>query len=524
MNKLWGLLIALFLASCANIVAPSGGEKDETPPVFVKSTPDNYSVEFKGGLIRIDFDEYIRLQQTQNILISPQLEVKPEIEERYRSVYVDLKGQELSENTTYTINFASSITDLNEGNKLTNFRFVFSTGGFLDSLKQKGVVADAETGEPVEDVLVGLYPDNLGDSTLYKAKPFYFARTNKQGEFSLENLKYGTFKLYAFKDEDNNYLYKSTELIAYGDTLLKTDTISRDLKLRSFKDPEAERKPKEVRSILPGIIRLKYANPIDTALKVKLLGKNAQASTLIAGDSIYCFHLDTESDSLTLGLYLADHSDTVKVINRKPGERGYPAFNIQRDMQSTPSIYEPLVLKANHPIIQVDTAGFTWKRDTTEVDLAYSTEIRGQKLFINAQFEPNATYELFIDSGSVLGYFGGRNDTLRLNLNSGNAELFGTLILLDLDSLKQGSLIQLLDENGKLIRQQKYAGEETIKFDKLRAIGYKLRVIADTNGNNRWDTGSYILRRQPEYIQQYPELIRLRSNWELEISLYLLSK
>lgn len=524
MNKLWGLLLALFLASCANIVAPSGGEKDEVPPVFVKSTPENYSVEFKDGVIRIDFDEYIRLQQTQNILISPQLEVKPEIEERYRSVYIDLKGQKLSENTTYTINFASSITDLNEGNKLTNFRFVFSTGSFLDSLKQRGLVVDAETGEAVEDVLVGLYPDHLGDSTLYKSKPFYFARTNKQGEFSLENLKYGTFKLFAFKDEDNNYLYKSTEQIAYIDTLLKTDTVSRALKLRLFKDPEAERKPKEVRSILPGIIRLKYANPVDTALRVNLLNSNRQTASLVAADSIYFFHLDTESDSLTLGLYLANHSDTIKVINRKPGERGYPAFNIQRDMQSTPSIYEPLVIKANQPIFQVDTAGFTWKKDTTEVDLAYTTEIKGQKLSINAHFEPNATYELFIDSGSIIGFFGGKNDTLRLNLNSGNAELFGTLILLDLDSLKQGSLIQLLDENGKIVRQQKYAGEEAIKFDKLRAIGYKLRVITDVNGNNRWDTGSYILRRQPEYIQQYPELIRLRSNWELEISLYLLSK
>jgi hypothetical protein len=524
MNKLWGLLIALFLASCANIVAPSGGEKDEVPPVFAKSTPENYSVEFKGGVIRIDFDEYIRLQQTQNILISPQLEVKPEIEERYRSVYIDLKGQKLSENTTYTINFASSITDLNEGNKLTNFRFVFSTGSFLDSLKQRGLVVDAETGEAVEDVLVGLYPDHLGDSTLYKSKPFYFARTNKQGEFSLENLKYGTFKLYAFKDEDNNYLYKSTEQIAYIDTLLKTDTVSKALKLRLFKDPEAERKPKEVRGILPGIIRLKYANPVDTALRVNLLNSNRQTASLVAADSIYFFHLDTESDSLTLGLYLANHSDTIKVINRKPGERGYPAFNIQRDMQSTPSIYEPLVIKANQPIVQVDTAGFTWKKDTTEVDLAYTTEIKGQKLSINAQFEPNATYELFIDSGSIIGFFGGKNDTLRLNLNSGNAELFGTLILLDLDSLKQGSLIQLLDENGKIVRQQKYAGEEAIKFDKLRAIGYKLRVITDVNGNNRWDTGSYILRQQPEYIQQYPELIRLRSNWELEISLYLLSK
>lgn len=224
----WIAFVALLwlVMACANVVPPTGGESDTVPPEFVRSSPANYSTNYSGGIIKIDFDEYIKIQSPANILISPSLETKPEIKERYRSVYVDLKGQKLSENTTYTINFASSIVDINENNKQTNFRYVFSTGDYLDSLKITGqiLLAEKRTGET--DILVGLYPEEQGDSALYKHKPFYFARTDAEGRFSLENLKYGRFRLFAFKDENNNLLYQPTEAIAYLDTAIATDTLA----------------------------------------------------------------------------------------------------------------------------------------------------------------------------------------------------------------------------------------------------------------------------------------------------------
>ena len=44
------------------------------------------------------------------------------------------KIDSLLENTTYSFNFGESIEDNNEGNKLSDFRYVFSTGKFIDSL------------------------------------------------------------------------------------------------------------------------------------------------------------------------------------------------------------------------------------------------------------------------------------------------------------------------------------------------------------------------------------------------------
>ena len=46
--KLYLLIVTiLFTASCAKMVMPTGGEKDITPPQILKSTPENFSVNFK---------------------------------------------------------------------------------------------------------------------------------------------------------------------------------------------------------------------------------------------------------------------------------------------------------------------------------------------------------------------------------------------------------------------------------------------------------------------------------------------
>lgn len=519
MRHLTILVLLGLLSACANVVPPTGGEPDKSPPEFLQASPANYNTGYLGKPIRIDFDEYIKIQNPQNILISPSLEVKPEIREKYRSVYVDLKGQKLSENTTYTINFASSIVDITENNKQTNFRYVFSTGDYLDSLKITGQVVLAEKRTAETDVLVGLYPEELGDSALYKHKPFYFSRTDAAGNFSLENLKYGRFRLFAFKDENNNLLYQPTESIAYLDTIIVTDTLGLHFKLALFNDPEADRKPKEVRSTAPGLVRVKYALPLDTGLQVVMLNSQAKFNWEIQGDSLMLYHLEQEADTLRFMVVKPNSIDTIKVANRKPGERGYGKLTIQKRATNTPSIYEPLELITNHPIERIDTAAFTWKMDTTVVQLPFKLVQQATVLTVFPEFAPDSRYELFIDSGALVDMYGMASDTFRIILNSGNAELFGTLILNDLDSLQLGDLIQLFDEQGKLKLQAVWQGESSMRFERLRAIGYKLRVVRDANKNGRFDTGSYILRRQPEMLWNVPDLVRLRSNWELELSL-----
>ena len=63
------VVVSLILTHCANRGTASGGAKDETPPVIIKSVPENFSVNFDATEIKIYFDEYIKMKDLQKQLI-----------------------------------------------------------------------------------------------------------------------------------------------------------------------------------------------------------------------------------------------------------------------------------------------------------------------------------------------------------------------------------------------------------------------------------------------------------------------
>jgi hypothetical protein len=215
------VLISSMFHNCANIVPPTGGLRDSIPPQIIGSNPPIYSTEILPSRITISFDEFIELRNLQQqFLISPPQAEIPEIKQRGRVLTIDFKS-ELEPFTTYTLNFGNAIVDLNEGNILSNFEFVFSTGETIDSLTIKGKVLNAFENKPEENVTVMLYP-NHGDSVPMKDIPLYVTRTDKEGNFKLRHLRADTFKLFALVDVNNNYLYDrpGSEAIAFLDTLI----------------------------------------------------------------------------------------------------------------------------------------------------------------------------------------------------------------------------------------------------------------------------------------------------------------
>ena len=210
--------------SCAQVGSPSGGPRDEDPPQVVESDPPNYSTRFIEKKIEITFDEYIVLDNVnQELIVSPPMEEKPEVKLRKKTVIIQFE-ESLKENTTYTFNFGNAIKDLHEGNKLQNFEYVFSTGDVLDSMSVKGTLKYAETLEKPEDpVSIMLYTD-LRDSVPLTEIPMYVGRSDDSGVFSVNNLRPDTYKVFALKDGNNNFLFDvPSEEIAFLDTTLRVN-------------------------------------------------------------------------------------------------------------------------------------------------------------------------------------------------------------------------------------------------------------------------------------------------------------
>ena len=214
-------IASLLFVKCAKQGTLTGGKKDITPPRVIVSEPENYSTGFEGDAIKIVFGEYIVLKDiSKEFIISPPLKERSDVRIRNKTVVVDLKS-ELIENTTYTLNFGNSITDNNEGNPLSNFEFVFSTGNSLDSLSIEGRILNAFNLQPSKDPLSIMLYKNLEDSIPLKEIPIYVGKTDKNGLFRINNLSADTYKIFVLKDQNFNYLFDLyNEEIAFLDTFL----------------------------------------------------------------------------------------------------------------------------------------------------------------------------------------------------------------------------------------------------------------------------------------------------------------
>ena len=128
------ILVGGIFSRCANTMTPQGGPKDTIPPVIVKMNPDNFTTNFKGNKIYIEFNEFVQLKdQNKEFFTSPAMKKKPVLTIRGRGVAIQIRDT-LRENTTYALNFGGAVRDNNEGNPLNAMRYVLSTGDTVDSI------------------------------------------------------------------------------------------------------------------------------------------------------------------------------------------------------------------------------------------------------------------------------------------------------------------------------------------------------------------------------------------------------
>jgi hypothetical protein len=218
--KLLSIFLILLFASCAKRGTITGGAKDTIAPVLTASFPKNFSTNFKGKEIKLVFDEYVKLKNlNKQLIVSPPFNKPPEVLPLNASKILTIKIKDtLLPNTTYSFNFGQSIEDNNEGNPYQQFKYVFSTGSYIDSLALSVKVKDALEKKVDNFVSVMLYEINekFNDSTIYKESPRYVTNTLDSLEVvKIENIKAGKYLLVALKDNGNNKFNPKLDKIGF---------------------------------------------------------------------------------------------------------------------------------------------------------------------------------------------------------------------------------------------------------------------------------------------------------------------
>ncbi|NNK10173.1 MAG: Ig-like domain-containing protein [Flavobacteriaceae bacterium] len=519
------LFIALALFQCARRGSPSGGPRDTTPPVLLRAEPENLSTQFSSNKIRLYFDEYIKLEDVQNqLIVSPPfknpLEISPQ---GGASKYVEIVIKDtLQENTTYTMNFGESIVDNNEGNPYPYLTYVFSTGDYIDSLSLLGVVQDAFNKETDEFISVMLYEIDTSytDSVIEKRPPNYLTNTlDSTTIFRLQNLKAGSYRLIAIKDEAKNNIYDPVvDKIGFiEDTItLPTDSIYllrlfREIPEYSLSVPKfaANNKivfgfngPNEELEITP-------ITPIPDTVFTYLSKEPGK-------DTLNFWFTPFEADSLIFEINneRLEQRDTFIVKTR---QLPLDTLLVSPSHRSSIGFLDTLSLSANIPIQATDTSTVTLiNKDSLPQPFQVSLDTMGNRLLIDFPKEPNETYFLAILPEAITDIFGTSNDSLNFRLTTGSYADFGNLRIRLGGEVNYPVLVELTTPQGEVVRSIAAQEDQLYEFNLLNPGKYLVRAIFDTNGNQLWDTGSFKDKLQPERVVYFPQEIEVRANWELE--------
>ena len=230
------------IGGCANIVPPSGGPRDSIPPYAVYAKPKDSSTGIAPKEILISFNEYITTNALQEqLIVSPNMKNNPLVDQRLNMVRIRLSDS-LNANTTYSLQFGNAIRDVNEGNIIQNYTYVFSTGAQIDTGKLYGKVRIAETGLVDSSLIAVLHPiDN--DSAIYKDKPTYYTRINGQGVFEFKFLPAKAFNVYVVPNDYNKRYDDSTKLFAFLNSPVHPAKTKDSIQLYAFEaSPKKEKK------------------------------------------------------------------------------------------------------------------------------------------------------------------------------------------------------------------------------------------------------------------------------------------
>ena len=575
------VLTALLLQRCANAVAPTGGPKDERPPVVVEATPENHSLQFGGKRIEITFDEYVTLENaSQNLLFSPPLAVKPDVKLHNKTLVIKLK-ETLQPNTTYTLRFGEAIKDLHEGNLFKDYDYSFSTGDHLDSLTIAGQLLDAEDKKPVEGAYVSLYAadhDNL-DSLPMTVAPDYLTKTDKEGHFRLTGLADKHYLVFALKDVNSNlYFDLPNEAVAFLDTLvpasfpwtaptpqpldstvmdslaMQTDSLAKpadtiaietkvttvfdqnalNLTLYMFTEVDSTQMLLEKKLVEAGLLRFVFRHPAKNAVLMthEMLPDTFNLVTVPSADhdTVWWYFTPKVKDSLWVHIkldtiindssrYSLKFRESNQRRNRQP-EKLKVSNNLVGQGGLTPG--SDLILQFSEPVIQYvmsDSARF--RRDT--VNLASPPDFEpvgdyGMRYRLKAEIEEGVNYHIELPDSVFFGIRGRTNDPVKLDFHRLKDDEYGNIYITVAppEGMRQ-VVVQLMEESGKVLRQQTITQTEEVVFEHLPPSKYKLRALLDADGNGKWSTGNYHRHTLPETILDYKDPLDLKAGWDIDL-------
>ena len=242
-------------------------------------------------------------------------------------------------------------------------------------------------------------------------------------------------------------------------------------------------------------------------------------------DTIYLANKLTREQREKLAKKEAEEKEKERKKKEKKGEKieeEKPSFlTMNVDAPSAFDINRNIVLSFDEPVARIDTSAIhmSVKVDTVWRETPFlfvPDSVLPRKYEILAEWEPEKEYQLKIDSAAIVGLYGLHTNKVEQTVKVKKLDEYGTL-LFNLEGAPSTSVVELLDNGGKMLRQQRITSENTADFYYLAPNAkYYVRLFNDRNGNGKWDTGNVEQGIQPEEVYYFPKVWEMKANFEFE--------
>lgn len=543
--KLCLAISALFIFGCANQLPPPGGPIDRIPPEIIYSFPENGTLNYKKKYIELKFSEYVDKRSVQDaIFISPAVDGQIEFDWSGRSLEI-IFPSELKEDVTYIITVGTGAADLNNRNKMAQaYTIFFSTGSKID----KGSIEGKVYNDKPEGVMIFAYKNNSDTLNPSFIKPDYVSQVGKDGFYKLSGLADGEYRVFAVRDQFNDFLYNIGE-DEYGAPhkiveLSETDTLIKGVNFFLVRDDTTKPRLYSAKMTDQNHILLEFSEELDTSainsinysiidstldknINVKYAmqsrGRNNHVILSISDsvfiDNIYYVLIrnikDLKGNSNKFDfsrIVVSDRRDTSapKLMSISPGNR----FS-QMDFEKP-----EIVFFFDDSIDSVTAKKGFWAADTSKNALKQSIRFINDAtviLKIEETLKPVSDYIIKVDFNYIIDAAGNRKDSVF-------TYSFRTFNGLDFTGVSGYVRAKMLQRDKVKVVLQSAAKDSRIflsdlthdyfyNFVRIPPGSYLIWAFEDKNDNNKYDNGKPYPFQLSEKFTFYPDTLKLRARW-----------
>ncbi|MFT4646459.1 MAG: hypothetical protein ACI8ZX_002889, partial [Planctomycetota bacterium] len=350
------------------------------------------------------------------------------------------------------------------------------------------------------------------DSVLYK-KPLYFTKTNKEGQYSLENLKSNSYQIVALEDKNLNYIFdQENERIAFQEKIitLEENTLNEPLFLyQNIKETKiTEQTNKELNHTIFNFNK----SFLDLEIDIDTYNENDLLYYSLDKKQLHYWYLNKNKEKTSF--YIKTNKEKIDSFTTK----------LTNNNIKTPFLYKVNSQKINNknkitidfpfPITNFNEENLSILKNT--IQLKYNFKWSKNNLTLNLSTD-NLYDSLIINinEGCFTSFHNLNSKSLLDTLTQFNGEISNLIIK---TSQYKDFIIELYNNENKLIAVQNVSRETKTYFNNLKQGNYFIRIFKDLNKDGIWNSGLFNLKRQPEKTLIY-QSIELKDNWDKEIDI-----